>query len=301
MSNSNNVYSIVTEKIIDLLEKGVVPWKKPWKGGKAGMPKNLVSKKAYRGVNIFLLSVYEYLSGFDSPWWLTYKQAKDLGGYVRKGQTGALVVFYKPWEKETTDDTGKIITETIPVLRYYKVFNSCQCESIEYPGKADPSDDLEFSPIAQCETIVSGMPNPPEIQHSDQRRAYYSPLSDMVHIPNQRHFSSIPEYYSTLFHELTHSTKHESRLNRKDSDEKKIAAFGSAEYSKEELIAEMGAAFLCGLCDIETAIIENSAAYIQGWLKRLRDDKKLVVQAAAQAQKAADYIQGKIDDKGGDS
>jgi len=292
MGNSNNVYQIVTEKIINLLEQGVVPWKKPWRGGKAGMPKNLISRKPYRGVNIFLLSIYEYLSGFDSPWWLTYKQAKDLGGHVRKGQQGAMVVFYKPWEKETTDETGKIITETIPVLRYYKVFNTCQCDDIDYPGKGDPADDLNFSPIAQCESIVSGMPNRPEIQHSDQRRAYYAPTSDIVHIPHQRHFDSVPEYYSTLFHELTHSTSHESRLNRKDSDEKKNAAFGSAEYSKEELIAEMGAAFLCGLCDIETATIENSAAYIQGWLKRLRDDKRLVVSAAAQAQKAADYIQG---------
>ena len=128
MGNSSSVYQIVTEKIIDLLEQGVVPWKKPWRGGKAGQPKNLISRKPYRGVNIFLLAVSEYIAGFDSPWWLTYKQAKDLGGYVRKGQTGAMVVFYKQWEKEGTDDTGKRTTETIPVLRYYKVFNSCQCE-----------------------------------------------------------------------------------------------------------------------------------------------------------------------------
>ena len=216
----SDVYQIVTEKIIELLEQGIVPWEKPWKGGAGAMPKNLVSKKAYRGINTFMLSVIGESTGFVSPYWLTYKQAQNLGGNVKKGEKSALVVFWKWLEKEETDpETGKKHTENIPMLRYYRVFNADQCENITLPDvPTDHSEPLDFEPIAACENIVDHMPQRPEIVHSGQAQAYYRPSADLVHMPDKDKFLSVEEYYSTLFHELTHSTAHESRLDRKDND-----------------------------------------------------------------------------------
>lgn len=288
--SKRDVYQIVTDKVIDLLEQGVVPWKKPWRGGAQGAPKNAISKKPYRGVNWLLLSMAGRC--YENPYWLTYRQAESLGGHVRKGEKSALIVFWKQWEVEKTDnETGKKYKDTIPVLRYYNVFNVDQCEDLDMskiPQVPRDETTLDFEPIDVCDQIVSGMPNAPEIVHSGEARAYYRPAVDRVHMPNREKFLSVPEYYSTLFHELTHATGHASRLDR--HDKQADAAFGSTDYSKEELVAEMGAAYLCGMAGIETATIENSAAYIHGWLTRLRDDRKLVVMAAGQAQKAADYI-----------
>ena len=291
-SSRKDVYQIITDKVVGLLEQGTVPWKKPWKGGAAGMPKNAVSHKPYRGVNVFMLSITADSMGYNSSYWLTYKQAESLGGNVRQGEKSTLVVFWKWLEKEQTDpETGQKRTENIPMLKYYRVFNADQCENITIPNvPIEDNEPLDFEPIAACENIVDHMPHRPEITHSGQAQAYYRPSADLVHMPEKEKFMGVEEYYSTLFHELTHSTAHESRLDRKDSE--KLAAFGSADYSKEELVAEMGAAFLCGYVDIENKTIDNSAAYIQGWLKRLRNDKRLVVHAAAQAQKAVDCILG---------
>ena len=286
MANSNKVYQIVTDKIIEILERGAIPWKRPWRGGASGLPRNIVSKKPYRGINCFLLAVTGEFMGYSSPYWLTYKQAQELGGYVKKGEKSTLVIFWKLWEKQD-QETGQ--TDEIPVLRYYQVFNVDQCQDVTIPSDPIPGQkDLDFEPIAACENVVENMPNRPEILHSTSPKAYYSPSRDVVHMPTQGKFESAEYYYNALFHELTHSTGHEKRLHRRDSD--RIAAFGDPEYSKEELVAEMGAAFLCSYCEIDNLTIENSAAYIQGWLKVLRDDNKMVIQAAAQAQKAADYI-----------
>ena len=287
-----DVYQIVTDKIITLLESGTIPWKKPWRGGAAAMPKNAVSKKPYRGVNVWLLTMTADAMGYNSAYWLTYKQAKDLGGNVRKGEKSSLVVFWKFLDIQKIDkETGEKYTDQVPFLRYYNVFNADQCDDVKVPVEETTTEpDLVFEPIQACENIVEHMPNRPEIVHDNVSRAYYRPSADLVHMPNKEKFTGIEEYYSTLFHELTHSTSHETRLNRKDNT--RIAAFGDADYSKEELVAEMGAAYLCGMSDIETAIIENTVAYIQNWLKALRNDKKLVVHAAGQAQKAADYILG---------
>ena len=278
---ANQVYRIVTDRVIRLLEQGTVPWRKPWAGGPAQWPKNLVSGQQYRGINVFLLSA----AGFESPWWLTYKQAQQRGGHVRKGEESSVVVFYKDWDTGKTDDDGKPVR--VPVLRYYRVFNVAQCEGFEYSRPDLPERD--FRPIERCESVVSGMPKRPAIEHREAR-AYYRPSTDTVNMPRAALFESDAAYYSVLFHELTHSTGHRSRLDR--SGITKAAAFGSAEYSREELIAEMGAAFLCGHCAIETHTIENSAAYIDSWLGRLRRDPKLVVQAASKAQAAADFILG---------
>ena len=278
-----DVYEIITARIISQLESGTVPWHKPWNVGPHGGPQNLVSKKGYRGVNVFLLSCMPYTM----PYWVSYKQAQQLGGHVRKGEKSTPVVFWKWLEKENLK-TGK--PDKIPLLRYYRVFNVSQCDGID--GKIPQVDEQEvesFEPIAECERIVETMPDRPDIRHG-MDGGFYQPSNDFVGMPDRERFDSPESYYSTLFHELTHSTGHTSRLNRKGIVT--VAGFGSQTYSKEELVAEMGASFLSGHVGIEADTIDNSASYIASWLKRLRDDKKLVVQAAAQAQKAVDFIRG---------
>ena len=273
---NTKVYEIITEKIIDQLESGSVPWVKPWIGGEP--PKNYISKKPYRGINPFLLAC----QGYASPFWLSFKQAQAAGGTVKKGEKGSMVVFWKMFEGSELDKSGK--PKMIPMLRYYTVFNTDQCEGLTVDL---PTTGEEFQPIDKAESIVDGMQNKPVIRHAEPR-AYYRPSTDLVNMPRKELFESAEGYYSTLFHELGHSTGHKSRLERKDFAE---AAFGSETYSKEELIAEFTSAFLCGISGIEKEI-KNQAAYIQGWLKVLKSDCKMAVLAAAQAQKAADYITG---------
>ena len=288
-SSKRDVYDVITARIMELLDKGIVPWRKPWRGGRAGKPKNLASGKDYRGVNTFLLHCAGMAGGYDSPYWLTFNQAKERGGNVRKGEHGMPVVFWNWLEREKTDSqTGEAKTEEIPFLRYYTVFNVEQCDGIDCPKPDTQSVPLDFQPIAECETVVEGFTDKPGIEHDGAGRAFYRPSDDTVHMPESGRFDSAQAYYATLFHELAHSTGHGSRLGR--TKDQKQAAFGSTDYGKEELVAEMGAAFLCGHCGIDGATIENAAAYIDGWRRAIRQDKKLVVHAAAQAQKAADYI-----------
>jgi antirestriction protein ArdC len=282
-SQSPSVYQIVTDRIVAKLESGVVPWRRPW--GEYGAPMNLASRRAYRGVNVFLLSAM----GFESPYWMTYRQAQERGANVRKGERATPVVFWKTWEKDETDDAGEKCKRRIPVLRYYNLFNVAQCDGIEAPPTLPVS--RPFAPVAECERIVSGMPNAPTIQNREAR-AYYAPTLDLVNMPLREAFTSEPEYYSTLFHELTHSTGHEKRLGRRGSNV--VRHFGDRDYSQEELVAEMGAAFLCAVAGIESATLDSSAAYLNGWIRRLRGDSKLIVVAAAQAQKAADFILGNL-------
>jgi antirestriction protein ArdC len=280
-----DAYQVITDRIVGLLEQGVVPWQKPWQGGEL-LPRNLTSRKPYRGVNVFLLQAMSY----ESPLWLTYRQAQELGGNVRRGEKACPVVFWKWLDVDECAQTDE--RKRVPLLRYYSVFNVAQCEGI--PQDCIPAlnrDRREHNAIEQAERIVASMPKRPDIQHK-WPRAFYSPDGDFVGIPDPALFRSGEDYYSVLFHELTHATGHESRLNRKgvSGSDGLWSAFGSQSYSKEELVAEMGAAFLCGQAGIVERTIENSAAYVQSWLARLRQDARLVVQAAAQAQKAADFI-----------
>jgi antirestriction protein ArdC len=280
-----NVYEIVTEKIISQLETGTVLWRKPW--ASVGEPRNLISRKAYRGINWFLLSASKYTS----PYWLTYKQATELGGHVRKGEKSTLIVFWKTDTKRDPDAReGEISSadRTRFVLRYYNVFNLEQCEL--------PADKLATIPqvetrendsITDAEALIQAMPNRPAMKSSGSK-AFYSALTDTVTLPPMPMFSSSEEYYATAFHELGHSTGHTSRLGRDGISE--LNGFGSQSYSKEELVAEMTSAFCCAEVGISPAVIDNQASYIAGWLKKLRDDRRLVVIAAAQAQKAADFI-----------
>ena len=270
-----DVYQIVTNRIIHLLEAGTVPWHRPWKGGSEA-PRNFISRKAYRGINCFLLNA----AGFVSPFWLTFKQVQALDARVKKGEKSFPVVFWKTFEVEEAGETKRHA-----FLRYYSVFNVAQCEGITVP--ASPKTHENFRPIERCEEVVANMPRRPTIEHGGAR-ACYSPLRDVVSMPETGAFETPEAYYGTLFHELTHATGHMSRLNRKEITDS--IHFGTDPYGREELVAEMGAAFLCGHCEIESTILDQSASYIDHWLTRLKDDCKLVIQAATQAQKACDFI-----------
>jgi len=276
MSDSKfDIYEMVNTQIIDLLEAGTVPWHKPWSGGDS--PKNLISKKPYRGLNIMLLGSRP----FASPYWLTFNQAKKIKGAVNKGEKSTVVIFWKFLEV-IDDKTGK--PKTIPMLRYYRVFNVEQCTIPE--GKIPESVivENEIESIDMCEEIVNAYDGP-EIEYKAQQ-AFYSPTPDIINMPRKETFESSEEFYSVLFHEMVHSTGHVSRLDRiKDH-----AAFRSAEYSKEELVAEYGAAYLCAITGIENSTIDNSASYIQNWLTALKNDKRLLVTACGAAQRAIDYI-----------
>jgi antirestriction protein ArdC len=269
---SNKVYEIVQERILEALDKGTVPWHKPWKGG--GLPMNLKSKKAYRGINVFMLA----MQGRSSRYWVTFKQCKEMGGQIQKGEKHTMVVFWKRLKVEDKE-TGE--SKTIPMLRYYRVWNLDQCTGISDPDEL--AEPREHTPIEVAEQIIRDMPKRPEIVHEEQR-AFYSRAKDLVNLPKPETFDGPEEYYCTAFHELGHATGHESRLDRKRAQDNA--------YAQEELVAEMCAAFLCGVTGIESKTLDNSAAYIDTWRKRIRDDVRLVVMAGAQAQKASDFIQG---------
>lgn len=278
-------YEVITQAILSKLEEGTIPWKKPWV---SEAPRNLRSKKAYRGINHFLLSLSEY----SNPYWLTYRQAKEFGGNVRKGEKSTPVVFWKWFENTSTDDeTGEETVTRRPMLRYYRIFNLEQIDGIKEERIPAWGKDAErdFEPVEAAEGIIEAMPQRPIIKTEGQR-ACYNVRSDVVSMPDTKLFKSDAGYYGTLFHELGHATGAEARLNRFNADD--TVNFGSTDYSKEELIAEMTAAFLCDACNIVQATLDNSAAYIQNWLKKLKSEPRMVVYAAAQAQKAADFIQG---------
>lgn len=273
------VEEVITQRILDIMEKGTVPWHKPWASAEFA-PKNLVSKKEYNGINAFLTAC----SGYSSPFWASFKQITELGGSVKKGEKGMPVIYWN-W---VVKDEGTPDEEKIPFMRYYTVFNLEQTEGI--PEDKIPKIDSvthEFTPIEECEKTVEAMQNKPEIGHAEAR-AYYKPSQDSINMPKKELFDGPEQYYSTLFHELVHSTGYKTRLDRQTLTD--YAPFGTPTYSREELIAEMGAAFLCGHCGIENKTIDNSAAYIASWSKRLKQDGKLVIVAAAQAQKAVNYI-----------
>ncbi len=266
-------YQLITEQIIERLKQGVVPWRKPWY---TENPKNLLSKREYRGVNSLLLGSAPYTS----PYWLTYRQAQQSGGYVRRGEHAQPVVFWKWIAKERDDKEIEY-----PILRFYRVFNTEQCDGLE--SKIPESPIERFDSIDRAEEIVNGMLNPPQIVHAGQS-AFYQPAADTVTMPPKHRFFSLEEYFSTLYHELTHSVGHPSRLHRFEIDG--TSAFSSRDYSIEELIAEMGASFLCNESRIAPQTLDNSVAYIGSWLHSLENDPKMVVYAGARAQRAADYI-----------
>lgn len=278
-----DVYQMVTDRIIGLLERGTIPWRKPWSAG-SGMPRNLVSNKEYRGINVFLLSAMQY----SSPYWLTYKQATDLGGNVRKGEKSTPVIFWKLLDKQSQDqDTSPI--GKVPLLRHYNLFSAEQCEGIPIP--VVPEETINpFTPIQKCEQIIAGYKSPPNIQYGGSR-AFYRPSEDRVQMPHKHTFERSEDFYQVLLHELSHSTGARHRLARKEVMERN--EFGSKDYSTEEICTELSASMLCAVAGISNETIELSASYINGWLSVLRQDKRAIVVAAARAQASADHILGK--------
>ena len=273
-----SVYDVITARIIEKLEAGCVPWRKPW-NAETGAPRN-IRGTFYRGVNVFLLGCQSY----SDPRWLTFNQARALGGSVRKGERATPVVF---WKWLDVMDPGTKGTERVPMLRYYSVFNVEQTDGLNLPTLEKPA--REHQPIEACERIAKGYTGGPSLIQGGGV-ACYSPSSDIVRMPQPESFTDPESYYSVLYHELAHSTGHRSRLAR-DGVVNPVR-FASHDYSREELVAEMCAAFLAGTAGIEPKTLDNSASYIASWLRVLRKDNRAVVIAAGQAQRAADWILG---------
>jgi antirestriction protein ArdC len=278
-----DVEAEVTAKVLDALERGTVPWEKPWRT--AGLlPTSANTGKPYRGINTWLLSLSAEAGGYGSPYWLTYNQAKARGGNVKRGEKGTLVVFWKRIEvKDAEAEDGK---KVIPLLRYYTVFNLDQTENVTLPPRFDLPEFDEVSVSESVESILAGYLDGPQLRYRTGTSAYYTPGDDTITLPALDQFADEVGHSSTLFHELVHSTGHETRLNRGVRNH-----FGSELYAQEELVAEMGAALLAGIAGTEHKI-EQSAAYVENWLHALKDDKSLVIKAAQQAQKAVDRIIG---------
>ena len=271
-----DVYQIVTNRIIEQLAQRVVPWRKPWT--EAGHPQNLISKRPYTGINTWLLASM----GYSQNYFLTWKQVHELGASVKKGEKGHLVIFWKYLQKSEETETSK----PKALLRYYYVFNISQCDNLPEVLSV-PFDQHDICRIGACDEIIERMPNSPVIKHAKQK-AYYDPKKDIINMPKQGSFASLESYYCTLFHELIHSTGHQTRLNRKGIVEE--INYASILYSMEELIAEIGACYLNSVAGIIDKEFDNSVAYIKGWIEALRNDKRLIVFASGQAQRAVDYI-----------
>ena len=227
------------------------------------------------------------LSEYPDPRRLTFKQIQKRGGTVHKGAKSTLVVFVKPLTVVDPDHADEGTTKDIRFLRYYRLFNVAQADGHGLPPLATTTATI--NPIAEAEAVVAGMPNPPKISHDGGNQAYYRNSLDAISLPPLDSFESAEGYHATKFHELSHSTGHASRLGRDTLTES--APFGSAVYSKEELIAEFGSAFLCGHTGINN-LVENQASYIDNWRRVLRADTHMVIQAASAGQKAADFILG---------
>lgn len=290
MENKITFADKVTDKIIELLENGVCPWHAGWVR-KNDIPKNW-DGRTYNGCNRFLLSAFKNYFGYDHNIWLTFNKVKELGGHVKKGEEATPVCFFKP-VKEKTNITRIIngqeeVSEALKmffIIRGFNVFNVAQCEGIPEIAKEETPTTDEFVENISAEKLWDEYKDKPQLYFDGGDSAYYSLFEDAIHLPDKNKFFSADEYYSVLFHEASHSTGATKRLNRNMKN-----FFGSTEYSKEELIAEIASAMLCQHSGI-TKTLENSAAYCKGWASHLKGEtKKLILQATSAAQKAFNYI-----------
>ncbi|GFO56722.1 hypothetical protein GMSM_37290 [Geomonas sp. Red276] len=283
-----DIYQTVTDRILQLLEAGTCPWRKSWSGG-SGIARNLVSKKPYRGINPFLLAA----SPYSSPYWLTYRQAVSLGGHVKRGEKSSMVVFWKMLDKKTADQEAEETTKhgKIPMLKFYNVFSVEQCEGLSVPPEPEEVVN-EFTPIEKAAQVPKGYRGAPTIRHGGNR-AFYRPADDIVQMPHPHTFDQSESYFSVLYHELGHSTGAAHRLARKEVVD--LNGFDLHDRQVEELVAEFTASYLCAHAGISPQTIDLSAAYIDSWMKVLRskENKKMLVIAAARAQAATDHILGK--------
>lgn len=280
----SKVHEIVTDQILNFIkEEKVMPWQKPWN---TTGHKNLNSKRGYNGINRLLLEAYAMRYNYTEPWWFTYKGAGQLGGNIKKGEKSHIIVFYKTLKVEEDGDE-----KSIPLLRYYRVFNYDQAEG---DIKLPETKELDFKPVEKAEEVIKGMPNSPETKFGGDR-AFYMPKTDKVGMPKKKDFKSVDGYYCTYFHELAHSTGHTSRLSRPDVMEAHM--FGDEDYSKEELVAEISSAMLGAHCNLDPSNIQRATNYVGSWLKALNNDPKWIVQASAKAQKAVEYILDEEDEE----
>lgn len=280
-----SLYQTITDRIVEYLKQGVIPWRKSWSN--LGPPMNAISKHPYSGINLWLLMGLNY----ESNLYLTYDQVQKVGGTVNRGEKGHLVTFWMLWDRGQKEGEQEA-SEKIPFLRYYKVFNIDQCSGIPVSIR-ESHYSWDILPVAVCEGIVQSMPNRPEIRF-DKPRPFYHRKEDYINMPPMKRFRHSDAYYSVLFHEMVHSTGHQSRLARRTVTN--TSGFGSEPYSFEELIAELGSCYLCSHAGIGQNKLSNSAAYIQGWLKQLQNNYTYIVLASSQAQRAVNYILNKQND-----
>ena len=284
---TRNIYQEVTDRIITELETGTRPWIKPWSADHAAV--NITrplrsTGEAYRGINTLLLWSAAANNGYQSPYWLTFNQAKKIGAHVQKGEKGTAIVYASTIEKTGENDQGENVTEKIPFMKGYTVFNAEQVADLPeswHPGVKQPEGGPER--IGHAETFVN---RTGATIHEGGAQAAYSATLDLVKMPPLAAFQNAETYYTTLLHELTHWTKHPSRLDRNLGRKK----WGDEGYAREELVAELGSAFLACDLSLELEPREDHAAYIGSWLQLLRDDKRAIFEAAARAQSAADYL-----------
>lgn len=282
-----DVYTRVTTRIIEELEKGVRPWLKPWNAENAAARITRPLRHngtPYKGVNVLLLWGDTMDKGFTGNIWMTFKQAQELGGHVRKGEHGSLVVYADRFKKTETDDNGQDVEREIPFMKGYTVFNTEQIEGLpdQYYVKPEPNGE-PLQLIEKAEEFFAK--TRAEIRHGGNR-AFYAPGPDVIQLPYPETFTDAESYAATKAHELTHWTKHKTRLDR-DFGRKQ---WGDEGYAKEELVAELGAAFLAADLGIAAEPREDHAAYIASWLKALNNDKRFIFSAAAHAQRAVDYL-----------
>lgn len=280
-----NIYEEITNRILAEIDNGIIPWHKPWTCSAGAV--SHTNGRPYSLLNQILLGVDVMGEVPEYREYLTLKQVNAEGGKVKKGEKSKWVVFWKMYQKERIKDDGEKVIDTIPLLKYYHVFEVGQCEGIT--RKWEPLERKSLVPVEEAENIISAYFNREtcKLRICESDKACYSPLFDTVTAPQMTQFGVVGEYYSTLFHEMVHSTGHKSRLNRFED----CSYFGSEAYSKEELVAEMGAAFLIGKVGIDTqSVFRNSVAYLQGWSRKLREDKYLFVSAAGKAEAAVKYI-----------
>ena len=290
-SGAPDVYQTFNQLILEKLEQRIIPWQRPWNA--KGMPSNYLTKKPYHGINLWILLSFQH----EHPFYLTFKQAESLGGKVKKGSKAIPVCYwnYVYKHKETGKSVPAELVRDYPIdslnkigfLKEYKVFPIQSIEGIIW-DLPEPALDNLIPPIEQCEQVYEQMLNPPKVVH-EKEEAYYNPKLDLINLPPKQRFKTPEVFYAVLFHELVHSTGSLNRLNRPGVAE--MDYFGSTLYCKEELIAEMGAGYLCGLTGIQSCfLIDNQTAYIQNWIAKLKNDKQLLIEAASKAQKAVEYI-----------
>lgn len=288
----NKVMAFVSETLIKLVEEnGMLPWRKPWKA--QDQHQGYASGHVYRGTNRVLTTWTALARGFTSPYWLTLKQVLAHGGRVRKEEyrRSTPVVLWGPTVfKKTLPDGTEETRSFMQMKRFYPVYNVDQCENIAPPARAKTSP-LLFSPVDRAEEIIRNMPNAPKIIHGASA-AFYRPSEDTVYMPDKSTFTSVGEYYSTLYHEAAgHASGHKSRLARKNQQE--ICKFGDENYGLDELISEITSSFLCAEAGLQNETLSNNAAYLASWLRTLKAEPKMLITAAQAAEKACDYVLGR--------